>query len=275
MWPPVERAVVTAAGRGTRLWPATRGIQKELLNVLDRPALDYVLAEIAEAGVPEVLLVVGEQFNDVLHYLKYTDLPEVASGCKLQASTSAPVPPTGLGRSVLEARDVTLGKPFALLLGDNIITSRVPVLRRLIAVHRATGAPVLALTRIRPEQSLLYGCAIAGPASTDGVVAVHGLVEKPDPERAPSDLGIIGRYVLTPTIFGLLERLPRGRDNEYQLTDALHILARSEQVYGIVFDNVRYDIGSKTGLIEATIGLALERPDLREEIIALLRRKMT
>jgi len=267
----VECAVVTAAGRGQRMWPATRTIQKELLNVIDRPALDYVLAEIAGADIPDALVVIGDQSDDVHRYLKRAGRPPLAAGGEFCVTTSAPVPPSGLGRSVLEARGYARDRPFALLLGDNIMTSRVAVLRRLLAVHQATGSPVVALTGISPEQCQMYGCAVVGQTLADDMLVVESFVEKPDPAEAPSDVGIIGRYVLTPAIFGVLESLPRGRNNEYQLTDALNILAGKETVYGVVFDNVRYDIGSKVGLLEATIGLALERPDLRAATVTLVR----
>lgn len=266
----VERAVVTAAGRGSRMWPATRSIQKELLNVVDRPALDYVLGEVAASGIPEALVVVGDRSDDVIRYLEHAEHPRPA-GCGLRVSVSAPVPPSGLGRSVLEAREVASDAPFALLLGDNIMTSRVPVLSRLIEVHQATGSSVVALTKVRPEQSHLYGCAVIGEELPDNVVVVRGFVEKPSPDEAPSDVGIIGRYVLMPAIFGVLERLPRGRNNEYQLTDALNILAQTGVLHGVVFDGVRFDIGSKAGLIEAIIGLALERPDLRDSVVEIIR----
>lgn len=273
--PAVELAVVTAAGLGTRMQPATRTLQKELLTVVDRPVLDYIFAEIAECAIPHAFVVVGDRATDVQRFVERTELPALTGSEELlggplrhlKVTSSRPVPPIGLGYSVLEARTVAASGAFALLLGDNIISTRVPVLRTLLAVHARTGSAVVALTRIRPEVSMLYGCAVATETKVDGVVAVRGLVEKPPPGEAPSDLGVIGRYVLTPTVFDVLESLGPGRQGEVQLTDALDVLARRSSLLGVVFDDARYDVGTKIGLVDATVGIALERPDLAPEAV--------
>lgn len=266
--PAVEVAVVTAAGRGTRMQPATRTLQKELLTVVDRPALDYVLTEIAECGIPRAFVAVGDQARDVQRFVERTELPLLTTSDRrsngaverLGVTISKPLPPNGLGCSVLEARAAASGA-FAVLLGDNIIPARVPVLRTLLSVHTRTGCSVVALMRFPPEDSEQYGCAVAS-TERDGVVAVRGLVEKPRPADAPSNLGVIGRYVLTPAIFDVLASLPPDRNGELQLTDALDVLARRGELLGVVFDDARYDVGTKVGLVEATVAIALERPDI-------------
>ena len=271
--PAVELAVVTAAGRGTRMQPATRTLQKELLTVVDRPVLDYVLAEIAECAIPHAFVAVGDNAGDVQRFVERTELPPLTAPEgdpggpveRLRVTTSKPLPPMGLGYSVLEARAAAATGAFAVLLGDNIIPARVPVLRTLLSVHARTGSSVVALTRIQPEVSELYGCAVVTGTERDGAVAVGGLVEKPQPADAPSNLGVIGRYVLTSAIFDILQSLEPGRNGEVELTDALDVLARRGSLLGVIFDDARYDIGTKVGLVEATVAIALERPDLARQ----------
>jgi UTP--glucose-1-phosphate uridylyltransferase len=274
--PPVELAVVTAAGRGTRMLPATRTLQKELLTVVDRPALEYVFAEIAECPIPHAFVAVGDHHaGDVRRFVERTELPALAAPDgdpggpleRLRVTTSKPLPPMGLGYAVLEARAAAASGAFAVLLGDNIIPVRVPVLRTLVSLHTLTSCSVVALTRIRPETSELYGCAVVSGTERDGVVAVGGLVEKPRPADAPSNLGVIGRYVLTPAIFDILESLEPDRNGEVQLTDALDVLARRGTLLGVVFDDAPYDIGTRVGLVDATIAIALERPDLAPQTL--------
>jgi UTP--glucose-1-phosphate uridylyltransferase len=238
--------------------------------------LDYVFAEIAECAIPHAFVAVGDHHaGDVQRFVERTELPALTALDgdpggpveRLRVTTSKPLPPMGLGYAVLEARAAAAAGAFAVLLGDNIVPARVPVLRTLVSVHARTGCSVVALTRIRPEVSELFGCAVVSGTDRDGVVAVGGLVEKPRPAEAPSNLGVIGRYVLTPAIFDVLESLEPDRSGEVQLTDALDVLARRGSLLGVVFDDAPYDIGTRVGLVEATVAIALERPDLAQQTL--------
>ncbi|HBU44003.1 MAG TPA: UTP--glucose-1-phosphate uridylyltransferase, partial [Microbacterium sp.] len=229
------KAVIPAAGLGTRFLPATKAMPKEMLPVVDKPAIQYVVEEAATAGIQDVLIIIGRNKNNIANH--FDSVPELeeklrekGDGKKLAAvehsSDLAEVhmvrqgEPKGLGHAVLRAKSHVGNHPFAVLLGDDLIDERDPLLVKMLDEHRRTGAAIVALMEVDPEQIHLYGCAVAEPTDDPDVVTVGGLVEKPAKEDAPSNLAIIGRYVLAPTVFDVLEHTEPGKGGEIQLTDA-------------------------------------------------------
>ncbi|SDF27703.1 UDP-glucose pyrophosphorylase [Blastococcus aurantiacus] len=276
---PARKAVIPVAGMGTRFLPATKAVPKELLPVVDRPALQYIVEEAARAGLPEVLMVTGRNKGAIEDFFDSTPELEAALEKKGDAGRLAAVRSStevaqvhfvrqgearGLGHAVLQAAAFVGDEPFAVLLGDDLIDARDHLLEQMLAVQAEHGGSVIALLDVGMENIDKYG-AVAVDPSTDGsdVVAVTGLVEKPPVEEAPSSLAIIGRYVLAPEIFGVLRETRPGRGGEIQLTDALATLVeRGEPVHGVVFGGRRYDTGDKLDYLKAVIRLAVERDDL-------------
>jgi UTP--glucose-1-phosphate uridylyltransferase len=273
------KAVIPAAGLGTRFLPATKAMPKEMLPVVDKPAIQYVVEEAVEAGIQDVLIIIGRNKNNIANH--FDAMPELEQKLREKGDTSklAKVEhssdladvhmvrqgePKGLGHAVLRAQAHVGDHPFAVLLGDDLIDERDPLLSKMLAEYDKRGAAVIALMEVDPEQIHLYGVAAVEETDEDGVVKVTGLVEKPKKEDAPSNLAIIGRYVLGPEVFEVLERTEPGKGGEIQLTDALEELATDSErgVYGVVFRGRRYDTGDKLDYIKAIIRLALKRPDL-------------
>ena len=278
------KAVIPAAGLGTRFLPATKAMPKEMLPVVDKPAIQYVVEEAASAGIQDVLIIIGRNKNNIANH--FDSVPELeeklrekGDGKKLAAvehsSDLAEVhmvrqgEPKGLGHAVLRAKSHVGTHPFAVLLGDDLIDERDPLLTKMLDEHRRTGAAIVALMEGDPEQIHLYGCAVAEPTDDPDVVTVGGLVEKPSKEDAPSNLAIIGRYVLAPTVFDVLEHTQPGKGGEIQLTDALEELAKDPNgpgVRGVIFRGRRYDTGDKVDYIKAIVQLASDREDIGAEL---------
>jgi UTP--glucose-1-phosphate uridylyltransferase len=276
---PARKAVIPVAGMGTRFLPATKAVPKELLPVVDRPALQYIVEEAARAGLPEVLMVTGrnkaaiEDFFDRVPELE-TALEKKGDAGRLEAVRSSTEiaqvhfvrqgEARGLGHAVLQAAAFVGDEPFAVLLGDDLIDARDHLLEQMLEVQAEHGGSVIALLDVGMENIDKYGAVAVEPASDGGdVVAVTGLVEKPPVEEAPSSLAIIGRYVLAPEIFAVLRETQPGRGGEIQLTDALATLVeRGEPVHGVVFGGRRYDTGDKLDYLKAVVRLAAERDDL-------------
>jgi len=276
---PARKAVIPVAGMGTRFLPATKAVPKELLPVVDRPALQYIVEEAARAGLPEVLMVTGRNKGAIEDFFDSTPELEAALEKKGDAGRLEAVRSStelaqvhfvrqgearGLGHAVLQAAAFVGDEPFAVLLGDDLIDARDHLLERMLAVQAEHGGSVIALLDVGMENIDKYG-AVAVDPSTDGsdVVAVTGLVEKPPVDEAPSSLAIIGRYVLAPEVFAVLRETAPGRGGEIQLTDALATLVeRGEPVHGVVFGGRRYDTGDKLDYLKAVIRLAAERDDL-------------
>jgi len=280
----VTKAVIPAAGLGTRFLPATKAIPKEMLPVVDKPAIQYVVEEATRAGLQDVLVVTGRNkaaLED--HFDRHWELEQAleAKGDTVRlasvrrSSVLANIhfvrqgEPLGLGHAVLCAADHVGNSPFAVLLGDDLIDARDHLLEAMIAVREAKGGSVIALMEVPPESVHLYGCAAVDPAmpgDDDGVVRVTGLVEKPDPADAPSNLAVIGRYILDPSIFEVLARTPPGRGNEIQLTDALQERAASSGpgggVHGVIFGGRRYDTGDRLDYLKAVVRLAVGHREL-------------
>ncbi len=287
----ITKAVIPAAGLGTRFLPATKSTPKEMLPVVDKPAIQYVVEEAVAAGLDDVLMITGRSKRTLAdHFDGAPELEAVleAKGdterlAKVRESTDlADVhfvrqgSPLGLGHAVLCARRHVGDETFAVLLGDDLIDERDPLLSTMLEVAGQRGGSVLALLEVDPEQISLYGSAAVEPTDDDGVVRVTALVEKPAVEDAPSNLAVIGRYVLNPAVFDVLERTAPGRGGEIQLTDALAELAHMPPeegggVYGVIFRGRRYDTGDRLDYIKAVVQIAVAREDLGPDLRAWLK----
>jgi len=272
----VHKAVITGAGLGTRFLPVTKSQPKEMLPLVDKPAIQYVVEEALAFGITDILMITSrgkrsleDHFDrswELEHSLEQSgklDLLEEVRAIAAMADLHyvRQKEPLGLGHAVSVARDHVADRSFALLLGDDIMHSDSPLLGQMIAAHDTYGASVLALKEVPKEEISSYGCAEVEPVD-GGVVRVRAIVEKPSPDQAPSNLAVIGRYVLTPAIFDSLERTTPGRGGEIQLTDGIALLMQDEPVMGVIFEKGRYDVGNKLEYLKANIELALERPDL-------------
>jgi UTP--glucose-1-phosphate uridylyltransferase len=284
------KAVIPAAGLGTRFLPATKAVPKELLPVVDVPAIEYVVAEAAAAGLTDIVMVTGRGKSLLEDHFDRN--PEVEAALekkgdderldRVRRSTDLATvhyvrqgEPRGLGHAVLCGAEHVGNEPFAVLLGDDLIDERDPVLPRMLDVRAEYGGSVLLLMEVPPQQTDLYGCVAIEPTDDPDVVRVTDSVEKPDPADAPSNLAIIGRYVCDPAIFDVLRNTPPGRGGEIQLTDALNTLARTDRdaggpVHGLVFRGRRYDTGDRADYLKAVVRLACERPDLGPDFRAWL-----
>ncbi len=284
----VRKAVFPVAGLGTRFLPATKASPKEMLPLIDKPLVQYVVEEAVASGIEQVLFVTGRGKRSIEDHFDISVELEAHLNGKGKARELSSVrriaemaeifyvrqrQALGLGHAILCARDFVGNEPFAVLLGDDIIDSQRPCLRQLLDVFDARQASVVALEKVPMENISSYGCVRASQVSP-GVYDVEDMVEKPSRNEAPSDMAIIGRYVLTPRIFSLLEDQEPGRGGEIQLTDALLKLAREEKVFGCLFDGLRHDCGDKLGFLKATVDMALKRDEFREEFSAYLRERL-
>jgi UTP--glucose-1-phosphate uridylyltransferase len=283
----VTKAVVPAAGLGTRFLPATKATPKEMLPVVDKPAIQYVVEEAVGAGLNDVLMITGRSKRSIEdHFDRAYELEEALSVKKdwekleqVRASSDLATmhyvrqgDPRGLGHAVLCAAQHVGREPFAVLLGDDIIDPGAPLLTRMIEVRNQYGGSVVALMEVAPEDVSLYGCAAVTLTDEDDVAIVTDLVEKPAPEQAPSRWAIIGRYVCDAEIFDVLRETPPGRGGEIQLTDALKTLAAKGEVRGLLFRGRRYDTGNKQEYLRTMVEFAAKRSDLAPEFIPWLRK---
>ncbi|MCU1471875.1 MAG: galU [Glaciihabitans sp.] len=285
----ITKAVIPAAGLGTRFLPATKAMPKEMLPVVDKPAIQYVVEEAVAAGLTDILMITGRNKNALEnHFDRVGELEATLERKgdterleKVNYSTDlADVhyvrqgDPKGLGHAVLRAAMHVGDVPFAVLLGDDIIDSRDILLSRMIDVQGERNASVVALLEVDPSQTHMYGIATVEPTDDPDIVHITGLVEKPAAGTAPSNLAVIGRYVLRPEIFGILEHTAPGKGGEIQLTDALQELAENDiagGVYGVVFRGRRYDTGDRLDYIKAIVQLAVDRDDLGKALRPWLR----
>lgn len=282
--PSITKAVIPAAGLGTRFLPATKAVPKEMLPVVDIPAIQYVVEEAVRAGLRDVLMITGRGKSALEnHFDRAIELEAAleATGkkellAKVQAASDlAEVhyvrqgDPRGLGHAVLCAAAHVGREPFAVLLGDDLIDGRDQLLEQMIEVQQREGGSVVALMQVPQDQISLYGC-VAVEGSGD-LVRITGLVEKPPAAEAPSDLAIIGRYVLSPTVFEVLRRTAPGRGGEIQLTDALQELSAMEPLHGVVFRGRRYDTGDRLDYLKTVVRLASEREDIGPQLLDWLR----
>jgi UTP--glucose-1-phosphate uridylyltransferase len=285
----ITKAVIPAAGLGTRFLPATKAMPKEMLPVVDTPAIQYVVEEAVRAGLDDILMITGRNKNALEnHFDRATELEATlkAKGDQrrldavLRSTNLATMhyvrqrDPLGLGHAVLRAKMHVGHEAFAVLLGDDLIDERDVLLERMIAVHDQKNATVIALMEVDPALAHLYGIATVESTEHDDVVKITGLVEKPASGSAPSNLAVIGRYVLQPEVFGILETTQPGSGGEIQLTDALNALAGGSiagGVYGVVFTGRRYDTGDRLDYLKAIVQVATSRDDLGPDFMAWLR----
>ncbi|HZN15145.1 MAG TPA: UTP--glucose-1-phosphate uridylyltransferase GalU [Acidimicrobiales bacterium] len=272
----VQKAVIPAAGLGTRFLPATKAQSKEMLPIVDTPAIQFVVEEAVRAGLHDILMITGrgkraleDHFDrsfELEHYLeaagKLEQLAEVRRIAEMaDIHYVRQGEPLGLGHAVGVAREHVGNSPFAVMLPDDVMREDSDVLTRMLAAYGEYGASIIALKEVPRTETALYGC-VQPEEVAPGIVRIVDIVEKPHPDEAPSTLAVMGRYVFTPGIFDALERVTPGRGGEIQLTDAIAILDKEQPVYGFVFEKGRFDIGNKLDYLRATVELALERPDL-------------
>jgi UTP--glucose-1-phosphate uridylyltransferase len=277
----VRKAVIPAAGLGTRFLPATKAQPKEMLPLLDKPAIQYVVEEAVHAGITDILIITGrgkrpieDHFDrsiELEHFLeskgKFEELKQVREITDMASiHYIRQRDPLGLGHAVSVAEDHVGGEPFAVLLGDDIMAESNPLLSEMLRVHERYGRSVLAAMEVSREEIRLYGCIEPEFVEDDRLARVLSVVEKPEPENAPSNLAAIGRYVLTPEIFDALRNLEPGVGGEIQLTDAINALAQQQAVYAHVFEGGRFDVGNKLDYMKAMIELAIDREDVGKEL---------
>jgi len=281
MIPKVRKAVFPAAGLGTRFLPATKAQPKEMLALVDKPLIQYGVEEAMHSGIQNIIIVTGrgkssiEDHFDVSfeleHLLESKHRPEMLSMVRsisdmIDVCYIRQKEALGLGHAVLRAKDLVGNEPFATILSDDVIASEVPCIRQLLDVYEYYGASVVALMEVPKESISSYGIVDAEPVSHNGnrqsLYRIRNMVEKPKANEAPSNLAIIGRYILTPEIFECIESIEPGTGGELQLTDGLKYLLRNRPIYGLKFEGKRYDAGDKLGYLKATVEFALSRHDL-------------
>jgi UTP--glucose-1-phosphate uridylyltransferase len=281
----VRKAVIPAAGLGIRFLPATKAQPKEMLPIVDIPTIQYVVDEAVDSGIEDILLITGRSKRAIEdHFDKSPDLESLLRkkgnndlldmvrdiSERVDIHYIRQKEPRGLGHAIYCARKFIGSEPFAVLLGDDIVRSKEPCLKQLINLYDETGASVIALQEVLPGDVDKYGIADAEKVK-ESVFRIKDLVEKPALQEAPSRLGIMGRYIITPGIFDILARTDPGSGGEIQLTDALKVLCRQEPMYGLTFRGQRYDVGDKLGYLKAMVDFALDRPGLAEQFGEYLR----
>jgi len=286
----VRKAVFPAAGLGTRFLPATKAMPKEMLPIVDKPIIQYGVEEVLHSGIQNIIIVTGRgktaiedhfdvsfELENMLESRGKKDLLAIVRSVSdmIDVSYIRQKEALGLGHAVMRARDLVGPEPFAVVLADDVIEAEVPCIRQLLDIYEFFSAPVLAVMEVPREMISAYGVVDAEPISHNGckdrVYRIRDLVEKPHPDRAPSNLAIIGRYVLTPEIFDSIAQIEPGAGSEIQLTDALKHLLRSRPIYAIRFEGKRHDAGDKLGFLKATVEFALHRHDLGEEFRSYLK----
>ena len=282
----VKKAVIPAAGLGTRFLPATKAQPKEMLPIVDKPTLQYIIEEAVASGVEEILIITGRNKKSIEdHFDKSvelelelenkgkTDLLEIVRGISNMVNIHyiRQKEPKGLGDAIYCARYFIGDEPFAIMLGDDMVDNGQgpPCLKQLIDAYEAHNASILGVQEVDKENTDKYGI-IDGQKLSNNIYKVKALVEKPDPDQAPSNVAILGRYIITPQIFDILGQIPPGKNGEIQLTDALEILKDREDMYAYVFEGRRYDLGDKLGFLQATVDAALKKPELRDEFLRYL-----
>ena len=283
----VRKAIIPAAGLGTRFLPATKAQPKEMLPIVDKPTLQYIIEEAIESGIEEILIVTGRSKKSIEdHFDRSVELEleleqkGKTEMLKMVQDISNMVnihyirqkEPKGLGHAIHCAKSFIGNEPFAVLLGDDIVDAKVPCLKQLINTYDEYKTTVLGVQEVAKEDTDKYGILDVKHIE-DRVYKVKDMVEKPSVEEAPSNIAILGRYIITPEIFNILENQEPGKGGEIQLTDALQTLATKEAIYAYNFEGIRYDVGDKLGFLEATVDFALKRPELRDGFMEFLRSK--
>ena len=282
----VRKAVITAGGWGTRFLPITRSQPKEMLPLVNKPLIHYAVEEAINSGIEQIVLVTAlgknaiEDYFDRSFELEYfleqkgetkllremRELSDLVNICYIRQKEQL-----GLGHAILATRDIIADEPFAIILPDDVIESRVPALKQMLEVYGQYGTNVIAVERVNRQDTVKYG--IIEPREISGrLYQVLSLVEKPEPHEAPSNLGIVGRYILMPEIFDALKATPPGKNREVQLTDALRLLLKQQSINAYEFEGVRYDTGNPLGWLRATVALALKHPEIGAELKEYLRK---
>lgn len=282
----IRKAVLPVAGLGTRVLPASKVIPKEMLPLVDKPTLQYIVEEAVAAGVEEIIFVTSRSKRSIEDHFdifpemeivlerkgKQKELEELRRVQSMATYVSVRQPePLGLGHAVLCAKELVGDEPFIVMLGDDLVAPETPCLPRMMELHEQHNGSVLSLVPLPPEIVPTYGIASVDELGPDVFKVTH-LVEKPALEEAPSNLGVAGRYILTPDIFELLEKTPPGKGGEIQVTDAIEMQAQAGRCYGLRFTGVRYDTGNPLGLLTASIAYALKRPDIAPELRKYMRK---
>lgn len=282
----VRKAVIPAAGLGTRFLPATKAVPKEMLPIVDKPTIQYIIEEALASGIEEILIItsrnkgaIEEHFDrnieleqNLFEHGKKKELAMVQTISNIRIHSVRQKVARGLGHAVLCAKDFVGNEPFAVLLGDDVVyNDEKPALGQLIKAYDELGGTVLGVQTVAQEATKLYGIVDTNGSVGDRTYSVQDMVEKPNPDEAPSRLAVLGRYVITPAIFDILEKTEPGKGGEIQLTDALKVLAKQEKMFAYDFEGRRYDIGDKEGFLEACVEYALRRDDLKDKFSAYLK----
>ena len=281
----VRKAVIPAAGLGTRFLPATKAVAKEMLPIIDKPTIQFIVEEAIESGIEDIIIVTGKAKRPIEdHFDANVELEQnLASKGKdellalVEETTGINIHfirqkrPLGLGHAVLQAKAFVGNEPFVVMLGDDIMEDEIPLTKQLINTYDETKASALAVMEIPKEDTDKYGVIAPNEQISDGLYDVSHFVEKPKPENAPSTLAIIGRYLLRPEIFEILENQEPGLGGEIQLTDAIDTLNKTQRVFAHEFKGTRYDVGNKMGMLEANIQYGLKHPEIKDELVTYLK----
>ena len=284
----IKKAIIPAAGLGTRFLPATKAQPKEMLPIVDKPTLQYIIEEAVESGIKEILIITGRNKKSIEdHFDKSVELElELEQKGKMDLLEMVKnisnminihyirqKEPNGLGHAIGCAKSFIGNEPFAVMLGDDVVDSKKPCLKQLIEAYEEYHTTILGVQEVADSDVDKYGI-VKGRFIEDGIYKVKDLIEKPDVGTAPSNIAILGRYIITPEIFGILENTKPGKNGEIQLTDALKELAKRQAMYAYIFEGRRYDVGDKLGFLEATVDFALKRPEIRADFLEYMRKTL-
>lgn len=286
----IRKAIIPIAGKGTRFLPATKEIAKEIIPIINVPMIHYIVQEAVDAGVEQIIFVTSSGKFSVEDYFdrnqeleaflernnKHKELELIRKiGSMVDVTSVRQKEQLGLGHAVLMAKTMIGNEPFAVLLGDDIVVNKTPAIKQLMDVSLANkGASVIGVMEVPKDQTNKYGI-VKGDIVNEKTIRMTGMVEKPKPADAPTNLATPGRYILTPEIFQILETIPRGAGNEYQLTDAINVLCQQKDVFAYKFTGERYDTGNVHGYLDATIDFALKDPDIREKFLESLKIRLS
>ncbi len=285
----IRKAIIPIAGKGTRFLPATKEIAKEIIPIINVPMIHYIVQEACEAGIEQVIFVTAsgkfavedyfdrnqelEAFLERNNKMKELELIRKI-GSMVDVTSVRQKEQLGLGHAVLCAKNMIGDEPFAILLGDDIVINKNPAIKQLMDVSLVNnGAPVIGVMEVPKNETNKYGI-VKGDIVNEKTIRMTGMVEKPKPEDAPTNLATPGRYILTPEIFSILEKIPRGAGNEYQLTDAINVLCQERDVFAYHFEGERYDTGNVHGYLDATIDFALKDPEIRDKFLASFKNRL-
>lgn len=284
----IKKAIIPAAGLGTRFLPATKAQPKEMLPIVDKPTLQYIIEEAVESGIKEILIITGRNKKSIEdHFDKSVELElELEQKGKMDLLEMVKnisnminihyirqKEPNGLGHAIGCAKSFIGNEPFAVMLGDDVVDSKKPCLKQLIEAYEEYHTTILGVQEVADSDVDKYGI-VKGRFIEDGIYKVKDLIEKPDVGKAPSNIAILGRYIITPEIFGILDNTKPGKNGEIQLTDALKELAKRQAMYAYIFEGRRYDVGDKLGFLEATVDFALKRPEIKADFLEYMRKTL-